>query len=353
MCFFVTMTACTKEDGPSTQEETGTIDFSTVSGIWFSPDLSGLYVTYSSSYFNWNGTFGELCDIEMMPHIKFMPIQGSSIYASEWQGKFLHYADPFSGMSPDTVYYRVNEEQSVITLFNTKGNQIVNSPLVIQSSSEFSINGVTFMSRRDNPTGTYPVPNNDWHYDWFSGVYSVGEGTPCQMDLSNPTYEWRGSVLYVIYPIYPHDVVRPCSDYLSAPYQPHGSFNFSTYIETFELKQIEYQGTTISAYVKNNGGQCYKKVCAHALNGCKEVNGLVFGAANNESFEIEEYAFWGCSLNGIFLCSIDNIHVSATAFDEYTYKNTPLHIPQGRKQNLPSPWNNFKHIYEDVGNNIY
>ena len=65
------------------------------------------------------------------------------------------------------------------------------------------------------------------------------------------------------------------------------------------------------------------------------------------------FAIWGCSLNGIFLCSIDNIHVSATAFDEYTYKNTPLHIPQGRKQNLPSPWNNFKHIYEDVGNNIY
>ena len=315
-------------------------------GAWFNPDMNSWisqneYAQVASVQYAW----------ELGEYYKTIEFIDGGQLAEQWQGCFkwnkMDY-DPLVGIfntEPLTVYYRVNDSSTQITLYCPENDYLRDVPFQILSPYEMMIDGELYICITDNPTPMVTLPNRNWHYDWSSnGFYYTGAGA-WMYDYNNPTYSMNGSQLCVTWGTNMNQAVRPYANYEALAEVPKGMFNCTSGRVAFEQRQIDYNGTQVWALVQVSGGNWFDRVCEYAFAGCKELNALKLGGQI-----IEEYAFYGCSLKHIFLMSPIPDSVAETAFDEWQFEHTVLHT---REEVHTSPWNRFKHSYADIPDYVY
>lgn len=334
------LTACNKDEPiPSLQTE----ERFSFTGKWFAPDMSWFFsAEFHQAEPNYYIYIKQIYENPDTCNIVFLN-------QSELTWRRPAY-DPITGglFLFSTYTYEINSDTSKITFY--EGNRIVKEcQLQIISPTEMLIDDVVYLKEKINPTPMPTLPNEEWHYDFVdeNGVYYTGSN---QLDFNNPIYTMRGSSLYVYYNIYGYQAVRPTADYSSLPVRPKSCLQMfpNPGPAQFTVQQIDYNGTAISAYVQVSGGNP-NRICKYAFSGLKNVTSLVVCHTS-----IDEYALWGCSLNGIYVYEPniqygeDSMEVAETAFDEYTYEHTPLHIPHGMTLDPTSPWARFKYIFDDL-----
>lgn len=334
-------TACQKDDQPTVQQEE---PFS-FTGIWYNPDISYLEISY-----DWivSPSLVEYHNFALQQSIGFIG-NGNN----HWQGCFLWQKQPFNPESPDnvptpdSVFFNINDAQTVIELYIPSKSELYETSFRIVSATEMVIGEDTYIKHTANPTEMVSLPNSNWHFDWHDGgFYFTGDGR--MLDFDNPTIEMRGTQRYVSYEMRKNQAVRPHSDYTALIEQPHGWYIFAGTPRNYEYLPFDYNGVQQYAMVQNNGGSWCDNICAYAFAGCKDLNIVVL---DNQA--IGDYAFHGCSLTDIYLTSIPE-NVSTTAFDDWQYEHTVIHTEKGLDLPQTAPLNRFKHAYADIivgGNN--
>ena len=331
--------ACHKETSDNTQSGTAEPDTISMSGEWYCPSIDWMPDGLQYNYIGYNHS-------SMYKTIRF--IDGGDL-SEHWQGRFIWnqmIINPTTGEfnNPDTVYYNINDDYTIITLYVVTNDYLKQVPMQVISSSEIVIDGETYLRPKQNPTPMITLPNHNWRYEFsYNGFYYRGEMGRGQLDIDNPIIEERNDGLWVTYDMLKCQVVRPYSNYNALSEQPHGLFNCSGADTTFEQRIINYNGVTHLANVQNNGGQWCDTICEYAFAGCKELEEVVLGMQ-----VIEEYAFHGSSLRGIFLWFVPQ-SVATTAFDDWQYEHTSVHVSKHHPEILQTtPWKRFKHAYADL-----
>lgn len=341
----VGLTACQKENSGEPTSTPEPQELFSFSGEWYCPSIEWM-ADMNLSVYPIRDIIDYLGHTSLYKTIRF--VEGGSL-AEHWQGCFIWdqmSVDPVTGnlRSPDTVYYSVNEDSTTITLYVQTQDQIRTAPMQIISPTEMVIDGERYLRPEQNPTAMLTLPNCNWHYDFsYNGFYYRGSINRGQLDLDNPIYEWYGNTLRVSYDMFKCQAVRPYVDYNALAEQPHGLFDCSGNDNTYELKLISYMGVDRWAYVQNNGGQWCDTICEYAFAGCKDLEEVVLGMQI-----IKPYAFYGCSLRGIFLWFVPQ-SVASTAFDDWQYEHTTVHVSKHHPEILQTaPWNRFIHGYADL-----
>lgn len=346
-----TLVSCDKQEEPTPtpQEQEDPI----FQGKWYMPNYGWLWgedFHTIQPLLDAHGTYMQL--LEQHPDtccIIFKDVSGTQFDGQiEW--RYPSYNPIMGDLFFNASYlYNIEDDGATLALYNPNGMFEKRITITKINNMEIMIDSVTYLRDKTNPTTMQPLPSGEnWFYHTCDtqGVYYIGSS---QFDYDNPIFEYRGSQLYVFYNPKVIDgieglyAVRPGLEYSTFPQNPHGCIDLFPYPTVmYSLQQIDYNGVELSAYVRVTGFNP-KGVLKYAMDGCKEVTSLVLG-----KLDIEEYAFWGCPLKAIFLYNSDESTAHPSAFDDYTYKNTPLHIPVGTQSHLNAPWTNFKHIYDDL-----
>lgn len=276
-------------------------------------------------------------------------VEGGSL-VEHWQGCFVWNqmrCNPITGelLASDTVYYSVNEDRTNITLYVQTQDYIHTATMQVFSSTEMVIDGERYLRHMQNPTAMVSLPDQNWHYDYsINGFFFRGNPNRHeQLDLDNPIYVTRDNGLWVLYNMSKSQAVRPYANYNAMAEQPHGLFDCAGFDTSYEEKIVDYQGVTRIANVQNNGGQWCDTICEYAFAGCKDLTEVVLGMQ-----VIKPYAFYGCSLRGIFLW-FEPQDVASTAFDDWQYEHTTVHVSKYHPEILQTaPWSHFRHAYADL-----
>lgn len=344
-----TLVSCdkTEEPSPIPQEQ----DEPIFQGKWYMPDYRCLW---NSEFHDIEPYLPTIFKEQLAQQPDFYSITFKEISDTQYDGQVEWCEpvyDPVMGncFFRDTYQYNIENNGATLALYNPSGTLYKRITITKLNNMEIMIDSVLYLRDKPNPTEMQPLPSNEnWFYHTCDtqGVYYIGSN---QFDLDNPIYEIRGDHLYVTYNRLINDgieglyVVRPGQEYSAFPQHPHGCIDLFPYPTVMYSQQlIDYNGVERYAFVQTTGFNP-NGVYKYAMDGCKEVTSLVLG-----KLDIEEYAFWGCSLKAIFLYYCDETTVHTNAFDDYTYEHTPLHIPVGTQSHLTAPWINFKHIYDDL-----
>lgn len=332
------ISACNKDNSNEPQPTQTEPETFSLSGEWYCPSID-----WMSEMLQYNLGYNQA---SMYKTIRF--IEGGNL-SEHWQGCFIWnqmIINPTTGEfnAPDTVYFNTNDDYTSITLYVVTRDYLQQAPLQVISPSEMIINDETYLRPQQNPTQMVSLPSRNWHYDFSSnGFFYRGEMGRGQLDLNNPIYGERNGELWVTYNMFKCQVVRPYSDYNALSEQPHGLFFCAGSDSSFEQRLIDYNGVARMANVQNNGGQWCDTICEYAFAGCNLLEEVVLGMQ-----VIEDYAFHGCSLRGIFLWFVPQ-SVAPTAFDEWQYEHTAVHVSKNHPEILQTtPWNRFRHAYADL-----
>lgn len=333
------VTACNKDTINEPQPTPDEPETFSLSGEWYCPNIEWVPEMLQYNYIGYSPS-------SMYKTIRF--IEGGNL-SEHWQGCFIWnqmIINPTTGEfnEPDSVYFKINDDYTNITLYVVTRDYLQQVPMQVISPFEMIINGDTYIRPQQNPTPMISIPNRNWHYDFsYNGFYYRGERGRGQLDIDNPIIEERSDGLWVTYNMLKCQVVRPYSDYNALSEHPHGLFNCAGSDTLFEEKNIDYRGITRWAHVQNNGGQWCDTICEYAFANCKELEEVVLGMQ-----VIEDYAFSGCSLRGIFLWFVPQ-SVAPTAFDDWQYEHTAVHVSKHHPEILQTtPWNRFRHAYADL-----
>lgn len=338
-------TSCQKDTPSNTETSLEPQETFSFTGEWYCPSIEWLSET--NVPFTSVGDFiGYQCCSSLYKTIRF--IDGGSM-VEHWQGCFVWDQKSINSetgglRNPDTVYFSVNDDSTSINLYVKTQDFLRTVPMRMVSLTEMEIDGEVYLRPQQNPTAMVSLPARNWYYDFSNnGFYFKGSAGRGQLDLNNPTFEWRNGKLWVIYNMIKCQVVRPYADYNAMAEKPHGLFNCAGADTSFEEKMIDYNGVTRMANVQNNGGQWCDTICEYAFAGCKELEEVVLGMQT-----IKPYAFHGCSLRGVFLWFVPQ-SIASTAFDDWQYEHTAVHVSKHHPEILQTaPWDRFSHAYADL-----
>lgn len=339
------MTGCQKDNHGEPAVTPEAQEVFSFTGEWYCPSIEWL-ADMNLSYYSIGDIIGHQGHTSLYKTIRF--IEGCDL-ASHWQGCFVWELKRGNTATselqpPDTIYYSVDDNCTIITLYVQTQDHLYQVPMQVVSPAEMIIDGENYLRPADNTTPMVSLPNHNWHYDFSSnGFYYKGSYNRGQLDLTNPIYKTHDGKLWVSYDMFKCQVVRPYIDYNALAEQPHGLFDCAGSDVCYEEKNIDYHGVTQLAMVQTNGGQWCDTICEYAFAGCKELKEVVLGEQ-----VIKPYAFYGCSLKGIFLWFVPQA-VASTAFDDWQYEHTAVHVSKYHPELLQTvPWCRFRHAYADL-----